>query len=225
MKRVLLIDILRGLAFIFMIIQHIFYFYDVSNDYNTRLSKNNIIKMFGIISRTLFILLAGYSVYMAYNKNKNDYIINRISRSIKILYHAIIISLITYILYPKYFIRFGILHFMCFGTLLISFIAPYNKLSILILLISLLIKYPKINPIIDTITGSHSHYYMMDWFPLNKWLPILICGLIIGQNIDINELNLFKNDNILSELGKNSLNLYTLHLIILLSFYKFKNNI
>ena len=57
--RLIYIDNLRGIAFIFMIIQHIVYFYDVSNNYKTSYAKTNLIETSGTISRTLFILLAG----------------------------------------------------------------------------------------------------------------------------------------------------------------------
>ena len=230
MSRVYLLDNLRGLAFLFMVFQHIFYFYDLSNNYQTQTAQNIFIEYSGIIARTLFILLAGYSVYMAYNKdlnnkdlNNNDkthYIKKRIKRSLEICVHAAIISGITYVLYPEFFIRFGILHFIALGTFIISLLAPYKILSLLFLLCTIILKYPKINTVIDVITGTSSKYNMMDYFPLNKWLPVLTLGLVMGQHIDITKIP-SPNIKLLSYLGKNSLNLYTLHIIILLVFYKY----
>ena len=220
MERLNYIDNLRGIAFLLMIIQHIFYFYDLSNDYKTSLSKNMLIDATGQIARILFILLAGYTLYISYVKNKKKFIKNRLDRSKEILFHAIIITIVTYILYPKYFVRFGILHFLSLGTLLLTFIVPYPKLTLIIFILSLLIEIPKINSIIDTITGSSINYNMMDWFPLKKWLSLLILGLILGQQIGENNINILNNNNILTEIGKNSLNLYTLHIIILLIFFK-----
>jgi uncharacterized membrane protein len=225
MNRVYLLDNLRGLAFLFMVLQHIFYFYDLSNNYQTHTSQNKFIDYSGVIARTLFILLAGYSVYMSYkndikNKDKNNYIKKRIKRSLEICLHAAIISGITYILYPKLFIRFGILHFIALGTVIITLLAPYKKLSLVFLLCTILFKYPKINTAIDVITGTSYKYNMMDYFPLNKWLPILTLGLVMAQHIDITKIPSPKI-NLLSYLGKNSLNLYTLHIIILLLFYKY----
>lgn len=235
MSRVYLLDNLRGLAFLFMVLQHIFYFYDLSNNYQTQTAQNIFIEYSGIIARTLFILLAGYSVYMAYNndlnnkdlnnndlnnKDKTHYIIKRIKRSLEICVHAAIISGITYVLYPEFFIRFGILHFIALGTFIISLLAPYKILSLLFLLCTIILKYPKINTVIDVITGTSSKYNMMDYFPLNKWLPVLTLGLVMGQHIDITKIHT-PNIKLLSYLGKNSLNLYTLHIIILLVFYKY----
>lgn len=217
------IDNLRGIAFIFMIIQHIVYFYDVSNNYKTSYAKNILIESSGSLSRTLFILLAGYSVYMAWKKNKKNFIKKRFYRSIEIFCHALLISLVTYIVYPSIFIRFGVLHFLSLATFILSFLAPYNITTIIFFIISISITYPQINNTIDTITGASINYTMMDWFPLNKWLPVILFGMIIGQNIDLNILNnidILKNKNILTILGKNSLNLYTLHIILLIIYYK-----
>jgi len=221
--RLIYIDNLRGIAFIFMIIQHLVYFYDVSNNYKTSYAKHNLIDASGTIARTLFILLAGYSVYKTWQKHKKNFIKKRFYRSIEIFGHALIISLITYIVYPSFFVRFGILHFLSLATFILSFLAPYNIATIIFFIISISITYPQINSTIDTITGASVNYNMMDWFPLNKWMPVILLGMIIGQNTDLsilNNIDILKNKNILTTLGKNSLNLYTLHIILLIIYYK-----
>jgi len=222
MERSAIIDNLRGIAFLFMVFQHIFYFYDVSTDYKTSYSKNDIINNSGIIARTMFILLAGYSVYMNYAKDNKIHFKKRAKRSLEILSHALFITGLTYFLYPNNFVRFGILHFMAVGTLLISVIAPYKIATVIAFIISMNVNYPHINPFIDTITGAQAPASMMDWFPLDKWIPVLLGGLIIGQNIDISKFNIpiLEFNNFITDIGKNSLNLYTIHVAILLVFYK-----
>ena len=227
MSRIYLLDNIRGLAFLFMIIHHIFYFYDVSNNYSTKLSQNPLVNMSGHIARNMFILLAGYSTYMAYKKytekNKSP-LVERLKRSIEILGHAMIITFVTYILYPDIFIRFGILHFIALGTIISTILAPYKIVSIIVLVLCTLLKYPSVNSFIDTITGATSQFNAMDWFPLKSALPILLGGLIIGQHLDINKLNggIFKNKiPFISYLGENSLNLYTIHVVGLILFFTF----
>jgi len=224
MERNLTIDNLRGIAFGLMVFQHLFYFYDVSTDYITHYRDIEIVNIAGTISRNLFILLAGYSVYIAYNKEKEkqkkDYINKRINRSMEILEHGLLITIASYLLYPDKFIQFGILHFMAVGTLLISFVAPDKRATGLALLISILMTYPVTNTFADVITGSNAPGTMMDWFPLNKWLPVLLSGLVIGQNIDV-KIPVLEFNNIITDVGKNSLNLYTIHLLILMVVYRF----
>ena len=110
MSRIILLDNLRGLAFIFMIIHHIFYFYDVTNNYTTSYAKNIMVDISGTIARTLFVFLAGISLVLL-SKNKNN-ISKRLKRSLEIAGHGLIITAVTYYFFPKYFIRFGVLHFI-----------------------------------------------------------------------------------------------------------------
>lgn len=219
MVRVELIDNLRGIAFILMIIQHIFYFYDVSTYYETDYAKNELVELSGTIARTLFIFLAGCSLVLNYKNNKNNFIKNKFKRNMEILFHALIITIITYYLYPEFYIRFGILHFIAVASILCSFIVPYPKSYIYFILLFLFIKPPKINKFIDTITGASLNYNMMDWFPLFKWLPLFISGMYFIENTNIEQLHVKTNDFLLF-LSKNSLNLYTFHVVLLLFFFK-----
>lgn len=225
MERIVIIDNLRGIAFLFMIFQHIFYFYDVSTNYKTSYSSNIVVDKSGFIARTMFILLAGYSVYMNYAKDNKIHLNKRINRSFEILVHGLFLTGLTYILYPNNVIIFGILHFLALGTLLISVLAPYKVGTIIVFIISMIIKYPHIHPYIDTIIGTNIPMPMMDWFPLNKWIPVLLAGLIIGQNLIKNEVDIpmLEFNNIITDIGKNSLNLYTTHVTVLLIFYKIIN--
>jgi uncharacterized membrane protein len=216
--RINTIDNLRGIAFILMVFQHIFYFYDVSMNYTTSYSLINFIDLSGLISRTLFILLAGYMIGY-----KETSIEKRAYRSGEILLHGMLLTVLTYFLYPDYFIRFGILHFLAVGTLLVSFVAPYKIVTIIALLIILFIKVPSFNQFIDLIIGTGTPSNSMDYFPLQTWLPVLLIGLIIGQNLDLNKVGFLDFNNTITDIGKNSLNLYTTHVIILLVFYKLLN--
>lgn len=227
MSRIYIIDNLRGFAFLFMIIHHVFYFYDVSSNYNTRLSSHHLVGTCGSIARTMFILLAGYSVYMAHKKyveKKKSPIGERLKRSVEILGHGMIITMVTYIFYPHIFIRFGILHFLALGTIICSILAPFKIATIIVLLLSLYLKFPQVNTLVDTITGASSKFGAMDWFPLNKSLPIILLGLAIAQNFKIENLKLGKFSEhlpIISYLGEHSLNLYTIHVVGLILFYTF----
>ena len=66
--RYLFIDNLRGIAFILMIIHHVFYFKDVSNEYSTSYADNIFVKSSGTIARTLFIFLVGLSLSISGKK-------------------------------------------------------------------------------------------------------------------------------------------------------------
>jgi uncharacterized membrane protein len=233
--RYLFIDNLRGIAFIFMIIHHIFYFKDASNNYTTSYSDNIFIKLSGIIARTLFIFLVGLSLSTTKdNKNKDNKnnLKKKIKRSGEILIHALIISFITYIYYPNHFIRFGVLHFISLASLLGSFFVDKKILTIIFMIIFIILKPVSVNnSFIDTITGGKINYNMMDYFPFFKWFKLVLFGLFIGQNIDLLKIEyilkkinnkIFNKNNILTKIGQNCLHLYTFHIVLLIFIYNIK---
>lgn len=225
MTRLLVFDNLRGIAFLFMIIHHVCYFYD--RTFSTNYANNKYIDMSGTIARTLFIFLAGISLSLSNNslslsnKKSQNPIKKRVKRSLEIGFHALIITGITYLYYPDYFIRFGILHFISLATLLCSFVVPYPKITIIVFILSLLYKPPNVNPIFNTIFGPDAKYNMMDWFPIFPWISLMLCGVMLGQNMDMSLLNipLLNNNNILTTLGQNALELYTGHVVLLIIVY------
>jgi uncharacterized membrane protein len=220
MTRLLYLDNLRGIAFIFMLIHHIFYFYDVSNGYATSYASNMWVDTSGFIARSLFIFLAGISLSFI---KKQDNLKKRFKRSLEVAMHAGIISFITYIYYPDLFVRFGILHFIALATFLLSFIAPHPKLTLLLLVFSILYNPPKINPFIDIITGSSNNFNMMDWFPLKPWISLMLVGLVAGQNSDLTlYAPYFSSNNIITRIGQNSLKLYTAHVLLIILVYSLK---
>jgi uncharacterized membrane protein len=256
-KRYSQIDILRGLFFIPMFIFHLFSMYDLTNNFNTSLTSNKLLSFIGNV-RDLYILLAGYSVYLSYqsykesnkdaNKESNmiDFIKYRLSRSGTIAIHALLITAVSHYLYPNFGIKFGILHFIAVGTLILAPITALDSPAITFIigaiwlyitsnnLIPLALGWkpfgldlPFSNEVINTITGKFIHYNMADYFPLNKKLILLICGLFLAQVIHP-KLKPTKNDktSVLEEMGKYSLELYTSHfIIIMITYYILKNKI
>jgi hypothetical protein len=252
-KRYSQIDILRGLFFIPMFIFHLFSFYDLTNNFNTNLTSNNFLSFIGNV-RDLYILLAGYSIYLSYKSykesNKNSSIFGKSSlsglqpsasgfikyrflRSGTIAMHALLITVISHFLYPDYGIKFGILHFIALGTLLLAPVAALDSPTITLIFGGIWLYItsnnllPYSNEIINTITGKFIHYNTADYFPLNTKLILLICGLFLGQVIHPKLKPLDKNDKtiVLEEMGKKSLELYTSHfIIIMIVYYILKNN-
>ena len=234
-KRYDQIDVLRGIFFIPMFIFHLFSFYDLTSNFTTRLSYNKILTYLGYV-RNLYIILAGYSLHLSWksyqetqiNLNKKPTIFGfikyRFIRSGNIAFNALIITIISHILYPSYGIKFGILHFIAFGTLLLSPIATFENINITIffsiiwLYITSYNLIPIVNPIIDTITGNFIHYSAADYFPLNRNLILLIFGLFLGQTIHP-KLKPHNINNIYKFMGQNSLELYTIHFIIIMILY------
>lgn len=244
-KNYKIIDQLRGLAFILMIVHHIHYFYDVGNNYITNTARSSIVETSGTISRSLFILLVGVSLYHNYSKirkknNKSEckqkFIYERLNKTIKILLHALIITGITCMLYPNYPIYFGVLHSIALGSLISIIFVDKPTIGFLVAIIMTIFSNEikqKISDVnlysgIHTILGTNNYHMAIDYFPLLKWLPLLLLGIFIGylqENPEgelLDELGSYKKNfnQILTFFGKNSLNIYTAHLIFLLYYYR-----
>ena len=239
-KRYSQIDILRGLFFFPMFIFHLFSMYDLTNNFNTSVTSNKLLVFIGNV-RDLYILLAGYSVYLSYQSfkesNKDATIINfikyRLSRSGTIAIHALLITVVSHYLYPNFGIKFGILHFIAVGTVLLAPITALDSPAITFMIGAIWLYItsnnliPNSNEVINTITGKFIHYNMADYFPLNKKLILLICGLFLAQVIHP-KLKPSDDDktSVLEEIGKNSLEFYTSHfIIIMIAYYILKNKI
>jgi len=215
------LDEIRGIAFILMMVHHLNYFVDVSNKYKTNYASNPVVNQIGNISRTIFIFLVGVSVYQAYSKTKSyeEFLRKRSWRSLVILAHALFLSLVTYLLYPNIMIRFGVLHFIAVGSMIGALLVIYPRLCLMLALIISLINsfdfHPDLGSFLNLILGTRPEYGMMDYFPLLKWLPLLLIGIFSGFIIENPQMEILKSP-IFEKLGKNSLNLYTLHVFLLL---------
>jgi uncharacterized membrane protein len=233
-KRYDQIDVLRGMFFFPMFIYHIFSVYDLIKGFKTNYSDIPTIKFLGLV-RNLYIILAGYSIHLAWLNYKEKtskptiwgFIKYKLTRSWSLVKHALLITVISHLLIPKFGIKFGIIHFIALGTLLVAPIAALDYLPITLtfgaiwLYITTNNLIPFSNPIINTITGKFIHWSAADYFPLDKNLILIICGLGLGQLITpyLKPSSNYSNKSILVAMGKSSLDLYTTHILIIMIVY------
>lgn len=226
-NRLIEIDALRGVAILFMVIFHIALSENLfsNKDYNLH---GGFLEFTGHFSRTLFLFLMGTSLVLAYKKKKREnksYRMFQINRGVQILLYGLIVTFLTRLVLPQQYVAFGILHFMGLAIILLSFIID-KKLIIYIVLILCLTSWTNVtsekgtlfNYIIGTNTGFHG--WTIDYFPLLKNIPKVLAGVLFGyyyinNPLPINE-NIKKNKivRILEKLGKQSLNVYMVHLPI-----------
>ncbi len=233
-KRYDQIDVLRGVFFFPMFIYHIFSVYDLMNGFKTNYSENPMIKFLGLV-RNLYIILAGYSIHLAWINYKEKtpkptvwgFIKHKLSRSWSITKSALLVTIISHLLVPEYGIKFGVLHFIALGTLIVAPIGALESAPMTLtfgaiwLYITTNNLIPFSNPIINTITGKFVHWSAADYFPLDVNLILIIGGLALGQlttpylkpSQDQSKECIFKT------VGKNSLELYTSHMLILMIVY------
>jgi len=203
-----LIDLLRGIAFILMLIHHLFYF-----NPNSSFNVPNLVDIGGTISRTIFIILVGVSISL-FKKNKSK-------KPYKTFFSALLVTIFSKIFLPSYHtIFFGTLHFISFVTILFQNIEFGINESIITIIFSILIsnymiKTEPSDNYVNLILGSYSKTkYPLDIFPIFKWLPYVCFGLIIGKYMKENNIqSKINNVQPITYLGKNALFLYMMHVI------------
>ena len=206
-----LIDILRGFAFVLMLIHHFFYFNPNKN------LLPNYVKVCGNISRTIFMILVGVNIQLFKTSKKKKSI-----TPYKTLFCALLVTLVSIIFVDKKkIIFFGTLHFISLVTITFQYVKLDSKDQIFGIILSLFLSNYILNNFrasdnyINIILGSYTKTINpLDTFPIFKWLPYIFFGMIIGDYMKDNNLNLeINNFYILKYFGKNSLFFYMLHVI------------
>src|SRR3989344_7079213 len=112
------IDFFRGIAIILMVIFNYSFTLRYFNIYNIE-GGWLYWYLFPRIIGGMFIFLAGFSVMMAYKKSKDK--TKSINHGITIFFFGLIVTSVTWILFPRDFIIFGILHLIGLSIILSRF--------------------------------------------------------------------------------------------------------
>ena len=225
------VDFFRGIAIIFMIIFHGFYFYDLI--YNKKIAQNKYLKFMGLFARNTFIFLMGMSIGLSSQKYKSsDFRKRALKRSGMLLLYAITITVVSRLVLKDKFIRFGILHFMAISMFILAFVAYCPVAAFGIGLVLLLI-YENISQkfssdgdkdnIIKSSLGYIPKYQSIDYFPVTKWFWISSLGLLSSQILFTNGKSNYGTWNLESNeftksivtIGKYSLEIYLAHLPVI----------
>ena len=223
------IDFFRGVAIILMSIYH---WYAVKYlRTGDKAVQNPLIDSFGHISRTIFIFLMGLSMNLSYQKKKKGFIDRQITRSCYLTFYAILITVVTKIVLPDKYIRFGILHYMSVTMTILALLSEYPQVMMLFGII-MYITYVHINDkpssnILLNILGYKSNFQTIDLFPISKWILISCLGYFVGNEFinyeSLNDNQFIANNsltNTIAKLGQYSLEVYIVHWFVIYGFQK-----
>ena len=181
----------------------------------------------GSVARCSFIVIAGVALGNQHAKAAKNGFGARLARCATIAAHAAVISLVTRLALPDVWVRFGILHFMCVALLVTAVLlaapAPLAVAGAVALLLA-----PRTGLwAVDLATGAaQPTAATIDWFPLSRWLGPLWLGVALGSVLPAERAPTERAQTeralagppivgALQFLGRNSLELYTLHYAIL----------
>ncbi|OGD73624.1 hypothetical protein A3K29_05910 [Candidatus Collierbacteria bacterium RIFOXYB2_FULL_46_14] len=222
------IDAVRGLAVVGMVIYHLLFDLEYLFQLPLNVSHLPLIALARSVAVT-FILLIGFSVALKFETIKRygpkQVILAFVKKAVTISLYALLITLVTYLIFPQGTIIFGILHFISLSlVLLIPFLyLRSNGLVALLATVTFVLGLA-----VPNVTASHSWllilgmtsstFSSLDYFPLLPWFAVVLFGLVLGRKYSpalqkpspskTPPLFLYR---IVSKLGKHSLPIYLWH--------------
>lgn len=235
------IDFLKGIAVLLMILFHFFYF---PNQYGFKEFNYDtpFLNSSARIAQIIFITCVGINLYFSYDssikneKDKNKYYEKQLYRVLRLLIAALFISVFSYLIFGDLFVKFGILHFIGFSSLLlIPFINNHNVLLsfiIAVIILRLLMAdksfFSWVPPEPAFIAGFYSKWGAVDHFPFIPWIIFICIGIIIGKFLivkrvkesdKIKDFKKYSAVNAINTCGKYSFEIYIVHWVILYLFF------
>lgn len=172
MKRLWLLDFLRGIAVLMMIIFHTLLYIDYFEITSIEL-YSGFIGRFQIMIPVLFLGVSGASAYFQLKaKGWKALLI----KGLKISFWALVISLVTWILFPEDYVFFGILHLISFCTFMAVIINNRwfsGFLGFAIFSIQDIVKSVIVNNKYLSIFGFNYPYLSTwDYYPIIPWMGV-----------------------------------------------------
>ena len=246
-KRFNEIDFMKGLAVIFMVIFHYFYLGKHMGKMEVDTSQG-IYWFLAKFAHLTFIFMVGVNMVVTRlnSKNKEEYKQKQYKRVLHLALLACIISVVSYVAFPDKWVKFGILHFIATGILLLMSFVDKPKvslgISISIFLVFLLNQmgmlrflYSIIPDIPAFILGFfNTRFASLDHFAIIKFLPVMALGIFIGHLFykslkegsyrKVKKLEKISKeiskDNLVVKIGQHSLLIYMVHFVILYMYFK-----
>jgi len=185
------IDLLRTVAIFLMVLYHAAY--DLAFFYGTAIDLSatqwTILER---ITANLFLLLVGVSFAISYGRMerrkaaRKEIIRKYLRRGIIILAGALLISMATYLFDPTTYVRFGVLHLIGIGVLLLPLLMRLREWNALLAIPVFLLGNPfsclhSSSPLLLPFGITPSGFATVDYFPLFPWFSALLLGTALGN--------------------------------------------
>jgi len=233
-KRFPEIDVLRGLAVAGMVVYHLLF--DLNLAGITKFDiYNPIFEVLADVTAATFFVIVGVSMYVSFyrlrteSKSRRSRLRKYVTRGLKLFGLGLIISAISYFIYPEYLIVFGALHFIGVSVILAYFsleltmgygtikrILALSVFSVAAILLAVPVRSVEVGqPFLIWIGLVPAGFQSLDFFPLLPWFGFVISGLILGESLypeGKRRYSFYELGNKPAQfLGRNSLLIYFLH--------------
>lgn len=217
-----ILDLARGFAILLMFIYHFSYDLDYFGFIQQNFSHDEFWKTFRSLIVTSFLTIMGISLYLSSYRGLRK---KRFQQRLTLLiFYAALVSISSWVMFPKAMIFFGILHFITVASVLGLVFVRMGIIN-LFLGISLIV-------IAQTVSHPFFDQSLLQWFglmtklpvtvdyvPLLPWFGVVLIGIYLGQLLSQRPAESFfpqwKNTQPASQLlalgGRYSLHIYILH--------------
>jgi uncharacterized membrane protein len=217
-----LLDVIRGFAILLMFIYH----FSFDLDYYGFIQQNFLQDAFWINFRllivTLFLTVMGVSLYLASYRGLNKKRFRQ--RLLLLIFYSSLVSISSWIMYPKAMIFFGILHFITVASVLGLLFVRLGIINLLLgislIIISQFVQHSFFDQTYMQWFGLMSKLPIaVDYVPVLPWFGVVLIGMYLGQMLAQSPAESFfsswQSNNTASNLlvlgSRYSLHIYMLH--------------
>ncbi len=212
-ERLVGLDFFRGLAIILMMMFHLSFDLNYFHIIQIDIYRGDFWKYARWIIVSMFLLAVGYSLYLSYHEK---ILWSKVLKRVRLLaLYALLISLVTYFIFPTSWIYFGVLHFILVASLLgLLFVRqPWIALATSIVIL------------VGTYAGWLSTSWLYEWLkpilflprhaedlvPLFPWFALVLLGIFLGSRGIIGKMPTVRPVKEIAFLGRHSLVIYMVH--------------
>jgi len=182
-KRFWEIDLVRTIAIVMMITFHVLYLLNYFDIHRTGVHYG-FLWWFARVSAGTFIFLAGVSLTISHSRRKR--ISRFLLRGLKIFAWGMAITLLTWLIAPQEYVRFGILHFFGIAFILAPFFLRFRYINLIsgiaLLAIGVYLRGMSFNFSWLLWLGFMPYgFKTIDYFPLLPWLGLFLVGMFCGE--------------------------------------------
>ncbi len=220
MNRIVGLDVLRGVAVILMVIFHFCYDLNYFGYWHIEITRASFWVNFRSFIVFLFLFIMGVSLALTHHNGIKWKKVKL--RTGVLLLSAFTVTVATYVMFPKGWVYFGVLHaitlfsligLIFIGRALLSFVLGifilvlYNFFSINMHLLFRMLKEPLYLP-----------HFTVDLVPFLPWFGVVLLGIaLVGYGLErrVFQYSLFSGESILhkqlAQTGRHTLLVYLLH--------------
>ena len=216
------IDMSRGFAILLMFIYHFSFDLDYYGFIQQDFYKDAFWINFRTIIVTLFLTIMGISLYLASYRGLNK---KRFSQRLLLLViYSSLVSISSWVMYPKAMIFFGILHFITVASVLGLLFVRAGKFNLFLGLFFIIL--PQVfnhsffdQPYLQWLGLMTKLPTTVDYVPLLPWFGVVLLGMYLGEKFTQlpaeSGLVRWQGKQFFSQLlslgGRHSLHIYMLH--------------